>query len=136
MEQVAEKKEARKKDCLIVEDNETNRVVAVTLVKRLGLNAIEVDNGKKALEICDQSIPDVILLDWYMPEMDGLEFIKEFKKIQTRKNPERKAIIIMCSGEDKKNKVGQAVMAGADNYILKPIDLEKLRKKFLDTGVL
>lgn len=127
---------AEKKTCLIVEDNDTNRMVAVTLVKRLGFITSEASNGKQALEMIGKELPDVILLDWYMPEMDGLEFIKHFRKIVADNKYDKKCTVIMCSGEDKKSKVGQAVVAGADNYILKPIDLEKLRKKFIDTGVL
>lgn len=124
-----------KKVCYIIEDDEISRDVTVVTAKRLGFEVMEFKNGKKALEQCASNLPDIILVDWYMPEMDGMQFIEELKKIKEQ-NKSKRCVTIMVSGESKKEKVAQAVFSGADNYILKPIDLDKLRKKLRDCGVL
>ena len=64
------------KKCLIVDDSRVIRKVSRHMVETLGLDVLEAGDGQEALTQCDQEMPDVILLDWNMPVMSGIEFIK------------------------------------------------------------
>lgn len=120
-----------KKTCLVVDDEDTVRSVAAVVSKRLGFDTKEAKSGKEAFEMCKQSMPDVVLLDWYMPDMDGIEFLKVFRMLENNNN----TIVLMCSGENKKEKVKEAIESGANSYLLKPLEIESLRKRLLQLGV-
>jgi len=120
-----------KKICLVVDDEETVRSVTSVLAKRLGFSVIEAKDGREAFGICKKALPDVILLDRYMPEMDGIEFLKVLRALEG----DDKVVVIMCSGENKVEMVKEAMDSGANNYILKPIELEDLRKRLIKSGI-
>jgi len=107
---------------LVVEDDEHIRNI---LEYNLKLDGFEVDiaeDGRKGLELARQIKPDVILLDWMMPEMNGLEVLSELKKDeQTKHIP-----AFMLTAKALMHDVGQALSEGADDYITKPFDSAKL----------
>ncbi len=112
---------------LLVEDSSTMRRIQKTQLADLGITAIiEAEDGEEALEQLKSNMPvDLILLDWNMPVMDGLTFLKT-----VRKNPEYKQIkIVMCTSESEKGKVIEAMKEGADNYIIKPFVPDSLKQK-------
>ncbi len=120
------------KICLTVDDSKVVRKLVSAMLIQLGFEVKEAADGKEALELCEQIKPDCILLDWNMPIMDGLAFIKEF-----RKNPKNTGVkIIFCTSENDFPKIKEAMDAGADEYIMKPFDLELIRSKFIQTGIL
>jgi two-component system chemotaxis response regulator CheY len=93
----------------------------------LGITDIlEAVDGKDGLAVLAENMPvDSILLDWNMPVMDGIEFVKT-----VREKPEFKAVkIIMCTSESEKNKVVEALKMGANNYIVKPFTPKALKEK-------
>ncbi len=111
---------------LVVDDMATMRKIIKSLLTQLGYpNVDEAENGKEALLKLRQSKYDLVLLDWNMPEMDGITLLQEI-----RKDPSLKDIpVIMVTAEAKKENVLQAIQAGANNYIVKPFTAEVLKEK-------
>ncbi|MDD2326583.1 MAG: response regulator, partial [Alphaproteobacteria bacterium] len=64
------------KSCLIVDDSRVIRKVARQIFEALDFTCGEAEHGKQAIEVCQQQMPDVVLLDWNMPVMDGMEFLR------------------------------------------------------------
>lgn len=118
--------------CLIVDDSSVIRRIAKTIVQRLGLNAIDAANGREALDRCRQAMPDVIMLDWNMPVMDGLTFLTEFRRF-----PEAAAVkVILCTTKNDSDHIIAALAAGADEYIMKPFDDGIVEDKMRQVGIL
>jgi len=109
---------------LIAEDDLTSRTILSNLVKKWDFDPLEVDDGKKALvELEKEDGPKLALLDWSMPEMDGLEVIQN---IRSKVNFEQPYIIFVTAKADKED-VSRGIAAKANDYILKPYDENELR---------
>lgn len=111
---------------LVVDDMSTMRKIIRTILNQLGYtNVEEAENGKEALSKLRSGSFDFVLLDWNMPEMDGLETLK-----QIRADDKLKGIpVIMVTAEAKKENVLAAIQAGANNYVVKPFTPETLKEK-------
>ncbi|MFN3598561.1 MAG: chemotaxis response regulator CheY [Aquificaceae bacterium] len=111
---------------LTVDDMATMRKIIKSLLNQLGYTTVEeAENGRDALYKLKQGKYDLVLLDWNMPEMDGITLLQEI-----RKDPELKSIpVVMVTAEAKKENVLQAIQAGANNYIVKPFTAETLKEK-------
>ncbi|MBS3026070.1 MAG: hybrid sensor histidine kinase/response regulator [Dolichospermum sp. DET50] len=108
---------------LIIDDEPNNFDVIETLLDNQGYELSYVNNAQQALELLDYFQPDVILLDVMMPEMNGIEFCQKFKS-----NPHWKHIsIIMVTALASKEDLSQCLLAGADDFITKPINGLELR---------
>jgi len=118
--------------CLIVDDSKVVRKFSKSIVESLGFESFEAQNGDEALKTCETMIPDIILLDWNMPVLDGLGFLEKFKE----KYPTSTTKIIFCSTENELNKIKQAMSSGANEYIMKPFDLDVIKTKFINIGLL
>jgi len=109
---------------LAVDDSKTMLRIISNTLKRIGLNDIETaENGKEALEKYHKFSPELILTDWNMPEMNGLEFVKAVRKI------DQDTPIIMITTEGGKAEVITALKAGVNNYIVKPFTPQVLKEK-------
>lgn len=120
------------KTCLIVDDSRVVRKVMRRIVEELGFACEEAENGKEALLLCKKSAFDAIVLDWRMPEMDGMAFMEKFRQGDTGKA----ARIIFCTTETGADNIEKALAAGADEYIMKPFDAQIVRDKFAVCGLL
>ncbi len=111
---------------LIVDDFGTLRRIIKNTLKQGGYNYFtEAENGKKALEYLEQDSFDLILSDWNMSEMDGLELLRA-----VRSNEKLKHIpFLMITAEGTKENVVQAIAEGVTNYIIKPFTQEMLLNK-------
>jgi two-component system, chemotaxis family, chemotaxis protein CheY len=112
---------------LVVDDSNTMRRIVKTQLAGLGVaTVVEASNGDEALGVLQNSMPvDIIMLDWNMPVMDGMTFLKA-----VRKNPAYKSVkVIMCTSESEKTKVVEALKEGANNYIIKPFTPETVKEK-------
>lgn len=118
--------------CLVVDDSRVVRKVARRIVEDLGFACEEAENGKLAYEACEKNMPDAILLDWNMPVMSGIEFIRELRKMENGARPK----VVFCTTENDMAHIEQAVQAGADEYIMKPFDSEIIESKFSQIGLL
>lgn len=112
--------------CLVIDDSKVVRKVAGCLLNNFGYDVLEADNGQKALEICNANMPDVILLDWHMPLMDGHEFLAVFGRTVRSKKPH----IVYATTDLDPTDISKAIAAGADDYILKPYDQASFNAKF------
>lgn len=119
-------------NCLLVDDSRVIRKVARHILESLHLTVEEASDGREALEMCDANMPDVVLLDWNMPIMNGLEFLKQLSLRHLARRPK----VIFCTTENGLDYVRAAVDAGADEYVMKPFDRETLESKLQIVGIL
>ena len=113
---------------LIVDDSSTMRRIIGNVVMQLGFakdNFDEAEDGLKAWKLLSEAHYDVILTDWNMPNMNGLELVKKIRSEGTH----QKTPIIMITTEKKKNEVITALKSGVNNYIVKPFSAEVLKEK-------
>jgi len=120
------------KTCLVVDDSQPLRSIAVKIVETLGLHVSEAGDGAEALASCRGRMPDAILLDWNMPVMNGIEFLKALAEETAGQLP----LVIFCSGESSVRNIQEAIAAGADDYVIKPFDRDVLALKFRDSGLI
>jgi len=118
--------------CLVVDDSRLIRRVASSILKDLGFKVAEAEHGVEAIHFCEREIPDVILLDWNMPEMDGLCCLHTLQAMKLSPKP----VVIMCTTENGLTKIREALDSGADEYIMKPYDADVLAGKFEQLGLL
>ncbi len=118
------------KSCLIVDDSKVIRKVSRHILENLGFSVEEAENGKLGLEACEASMPDVILLDWNMPVMTGIEFITHLRKRDGGDKPK----VVFCTTENDVAHIREAINAGADEYVMKPFDHETLQIKLQLVG--
>jgi two-component system chemotaxis response regulator CheY len=121
------------KICLIVDDSSVVRKVARRILEDLHFTVIEAEEGRKALEVCREAMPDVILLDWQMPEMNGVEFLAALRK-ETEGGQSPK--VVFCATENDIAHIARALRAGADDYLMKPFDRDIVEAKLQEVGVL
>ncbi|MEM1021523.1 MAG: PleD family two-component system response regulator [Sphingomonadales bacterium] len=116
--------------CLVVDDSKIIRKVAKRILAELDFEAQEAGDGSQALASVEQHKPDVVLLDWNMPVMDGLEFLEAL-----RRHDGGQPTVIFCTCNNKAEHIRKALEAGADDYIMKPFDREILLSKFEQAGL-
>jgi two-component system chemotaxis response regulator CheY len=119
------------KHCLIIDDSRVIRKVSRHILESLGLAVDEAENGRDGLDKCEASMPDVILLDWNMPVMSGIEFIVQLRARPGGDRPK----VVFCTTENDVAHIRQAISAGADEYVMKPFDHETLQIKLQLVGM-
>ena len=111
---------------LVIDDSRTMRTIIGTILRQIGMDVIEAGTGLHGLEQLEQN-PDVdlVLVDWNMPEMNGLDFIKAMRAqyIYDRIR------ILMVTSETQLDQVTKAMNAGADEYLMKPFSRDILLAK-------
>ncbi|XDA98209.1 SpoIIE family protein phosphatase [Sulfitobacter sp. LCG007] len=112
---------------LVVDDSAMQRRILAGLISRWGFDVTEAASAEEALEICAQSCPDLILSDWIMPGMTGLEFCQTFR----RKKNEHYSYFILLTTKSGKEDVAQGLEAGADDFLSKPVDGSELRARLI-----
>lgn len=119
------------KTCLIVDDSRVIRKVSRHILESLGFAVSEAENGQEGLVQCKQDMPDVVLLDWNMPVMTGIEFIT---LLRTQPGGDRPKVVF-CTTENDVAHIREAISAGADEYVMKPFDQETLQIKLQLVGM-
>ena len=118
--------------CLVVDDSRVVRKVARRILEANGFAVTEAGDGQQALESCRASLPDVVLLDWNMPVMDGLTFLKALRSEFGEDDPP----VVFCTTENDMAHIEAAIAHGAQEYIMKPFDEDILTGKFAQVGLL
>ncbi len=120
------------KHCLVIDDSRVIRKVACRILEDMYFETSEADDGQSALESCRAKMPDLILLDWTMPNMTAVDFLRLLRRERDGKHP----IVVFCTTENDSAQISEALNAGANEYILKPYDREDLRSKLAQVGAL
>lgn len=110
---------------LVVDDSRMQRRILSATLARAGYEVIEAGSGAEALEIAERLVPDLILSDWMMPGMDGLEFCRAFRA-QTH---DRYVYFILLTSKNETNDVAQGLQSGADDFLTKPVNGQELRAR-------
>ena len=118
--------------CLVVDDSRVIRKLASRMLTDLGIECREAENGAIAYDRCLEAIPDIVLLDWNMPVLDGMAFLKKLRATQLDHQPK----VLFCTTETDFSNIALALSEGADEYIMKPFDEEILSSKLRLLGIL
>jgi two-component system chemotaxis response regulator CheY len=118
--------------CLIVDDSRVVRRVSRRIFEALGYEVSEAEDGVDALKKCEFFTPDLIMLDWHMPEMNGIDFLKAYRQTANGSKP----IIIFCTTENDMSNMMEAISSGANEYVMKPFDEDIIRDKLTQVGLL
>ena len=103
------------KSCLIVDDSKVIRKVARHILETLEFEVEEAGDGQEALSRCEAKMPDVVLLDWNMPVMSGMEFLRLLRQRGHGDQPK----VVFCTTENDMAHIRAALEAGADEYVMK-----------------
>jgi two-component system chemotaxis response regulator CheY len=118
--------------CLIVDDSRVVRKLVRRMVEPHGFIVAEAEDGQVALSACRLRMPDCVVLDWNMPVMNGLEFLKALRQEFGPGNP----LVLFCTTENDLSHIEQAIEHGAQEFIMKPFDEDILLGKFRQVGLL
>lgn len=106
---------------LVVDDDESHRTLICDLLQEMGYRTAEARNGREALDLLGENLPEAVLLDLRMPVMSGWGLLEALKKMPRAKSVP--IIIISAYGFE-----WEAELVGASGYVSKPVDLEKVRQ--------
>jgi two-component system, chemotaxis family, chemotaxis protein CheY len=120
------------KSCLVVDDSRVVRKVARKILEELHFACSEAEDGKQAMEACAREMPDAILLDWNMPVMNGIDFLRRLRKMSGGDAPK----VVFCTTENDLAHIQEALSAGANEYIMKPFDSDIIQTKFAQIGLI
>ena len=117
---------------LVVDDSKPSRSIVARVLRDLAFECTEAANGAEALDlVASAGLPDLVTINWHMPVMDGIELIRRL-----RSNPAtRKLPLVMISTEHDRERIAEAIAAGANDYLAKPFTPEALTRKLVELGV-
>lgn len=112
---------------LVVDDSRLQRSILRASLKKWGYRVAEVSSGDEALAFCEASQPDLVVSDWMMPGMDGIEFCRRFKAMDA----DRFGYFILLTSKSDKTEIAQGLDAGADDFLTKPVSAAELRARLV-----
>lgn len=117
---------------LVIDDSKAMRIILKQILQSVGGTVEEAGNGKEGLEkLKTMGQADLVLVDWNMPEMNGLEFVRA-----VRANPTyRKLPVMMVTTETESSQMGKALAAGANEYVMKPFTKDVIQEKLKILGI-
>lgn len=120
------------KVAMVVDDSKIVRKVTQKILESLQYQVVEAENGKLALDVFSANHPSLIILDWHMPEMNGLEFLKALRA----RDDGKEVKVIFCTTVTDLGQIQEAIVAGADEYVMKPFDENIICGKLEQLGLL
>ena len=119
--------------CLIVDDSTVIRKAIRRIMEKFEFDEIEeAENGQVALEKCRETMPDVVMLDWNMPVMNGLDYLIALRSEPDGDLPQ----VILCTTENEIERIKIAMSEGANEYIMKPFNEDIIRDKLSMLGII
>ncbi|WP_323781550.1 fused response regulator/phosphatase [Thalassovita sp.] len=115
----------RKMRVLIVDDSKLQRRILTASLQRWGYQTVEAGSAEEALEKCAEGMPDLVLSDWMMPGMNGLDFCQAFRKLPR----ESYGYFILLTSKSEKEAVAKGLDCGADDFLTKPVNAPELRAR-------
>ncbi|MFA9199755.1 MAG: response regulator [Cypionkella sp.] len=116
--------------CLLVDDSRMIRKVARRIVESVGYAVVEAENGEEGLARCRAGMPDLVITDWNMPVMSGIEFVTALRAIPTARPPR----VVFCTTNSGAKDIHKGIAAGADEYVIKPFDEAALLSRLQAVG--
>lgn len=110
---------------LVVDDSRLQRKILSSMLARWGYEVMHAESGDEALDIVQKFSPDLVLSDWMMPGMDGLEFCRQFRALRK----DTYGYFILLTSKSEKDEVAQGLDAGADDFLTKPVNAHELRAR-------
>lgn len=120
------------KTCMIVDDSAVIRKIVRNIMEPLAFTCSDAANGQLALDACKKDMPQLIMLDWNMPVMDGMAFLSALRGTPGGDKP----VVIFCTTECSMERIQAAMAAGATDYVMKPFDREIVVGKLIQNGIL
>jgi two-component system chemotaxis response regulator CheY len=117
--------------CLVVDDSRVTRRAARRVMEELGFAVREAADGAAALAACREALPDLVLLDWNMPVLDGMGFLRAARAAYGPDRP----VVVLCTTENSVARIAEALEAGAQEYVMKPFDAEILGGRLAQLGL-
>jgi two-component system chemotaxis response regulator CheY len=119
-------------NALIIDDSRAMRMILAQTLKQLGFQILEAANGQEGLDrLREHGTPQVVLVDWNMPVMNGYEFVRAVRSEAAWAN----LPIVMVTTETELPQVGSALEAGVNEYVMKPFTRETIQEKLSLLGV-
>ncbi|WP_337190492.1 response regulator [Tsuneonella aeria] len=116
--------------CLLVDDSRMIRKVARRIVEGAGYAVVEAENGEEGLARCRSAMPDLVITDWNMPVMTGIEFVTALRAIPSARPPR----VVFCTTNSGARDIHKGIEAGADEYVIKPFDDAALLSRLESIG--
>jgi len=116
--------------CLLVDDSRMIRKVARRIVEGAGYAVTEAENGEEGLARCRAAMPDLVITDWNMPIMTGIEFVTALRAIPSARQPR----VVFCTTNSGARDIHKGIEAGADEYVIKPFDEAALLSRLQSAG--
>lgn len=111
--------------CIIADDSKIIRMLLSKIMNNFGYEVTEVENGEELLSQCAKNMPNLIICDWNMPLVDGIDVLLKIRSDKKIKQP----LFIFCSYITDTNIIAQALNAGADDFIMRPFDEDIIASK-------
>jgi len=118
--------------CLIADDSKVIRMLLSKIMSNLGFSIIEAEDGEDVVELAQIKNPDLIIMDWSLPVLDGIDALYKIRQLKLEKSPK----IVFCSSGSDLSRIQQAIDGGADDYIMKPFDEDIVATKLTILGLL
>ena len=110
---------------LLVDDSSLQRKILSASLERWGFDVVEAESGEHAVALCQNFLPDVVICDWVMTGMTGLQFCEEFRRL-TR---DQYGYFILLTSKAEKAEVAEGLQSGADDFLTKPVNSHELRAR-------
>src|SRR5271169_1550026 len=107
---------------LVAEDDSVSRVILKVKLKNMGYDVILTEDGEKAWQAYHAEKPHLVITDWMMPNVDGLELCRRIRSLMQ----ERYIYIVILTGVEGKKAYLEGIEAGADDFLHKPVDMDEL----------
>ena len=118
--------------CLIADDSKVIRMLLSKIIFNLGFSVIEAEDGEDVVELTQLKEPDLIIMDWNLPVMEGIDALYKIREMNLPRRPK----VIFCSANSDLRRIEQALDGGADDYIIKPFDEDIVATKLTILGLL
>jgi two-component system chemotaxis response regulator CheY len=118
---------------MVIDDSRAMRLILCRIARQLGFDVVEAGNGREALDLLEKSevVPNFALVDWNMPEMNGLDFVTAVRADQRL----RSMTLMMVTTEGERSQIVRALAAGAHEYVIKPFTPDAIEEKLALLGV-
>ena len=113
-------------NALVIDDSSTMRLILTRFLLKMGFQVVEATNGREALKrLQEMGRPDLVLVDWNMPEMNGVDFVRSVRADRSFDD----LPLVMVTTNTELEHVAEALEAGANEYVMKPFTMDVIREK-------